>query len=146
METKLFTIGFTKKTAQSFFTLIKSNDIKCVIDIRLSNESQLAGFSKRIDLEYFLREICDCGYRHLPMLAPTKEILDNYKKKKISWEEYTVQYNSLLKNRGIENQLSLDDLNGSCFLCSELTANNCHRGLAAKYLNDKYNEIKIIHL
>ena len=146
METTLFTIGFTKKTAQDFFTLIKCNDIKCVIDVRLNNVSQLAGFTKKTDLEYFLREICDCGYRHLPILAPTKDILDAYKKKKISWENYTIQYNALLKSRRIENHISLDDLNGSCFLCSELTADNCHRKLAAEYLKDKYKDIKIVHI
>ncbi|MBU3916447.1 MAG: DUF488 domain-containing protein [Proteobacteria bacterium] len=144
--TTLFTIGFTKKTAEDFFTLIKHNHIKCVIDIRLNNASQLAGFSKKTDLEYFLKEIYDCGYRHLPILAPTKNILDSYKKKKISWGNYTLQYNALLKSRGIENLISLDDLNESCFLCSESTADHCHRRLAAEYLKNKHEQIKIVHI
>ncbi|MBT4508204.1 MAG: DUF488 domain-containing protein [Desulfobacula sp.] len=125
---------------------IKKNNIKYLVDIRLNNVSQLAGFAKRDDLKYFLKQICNCEYRHMPEIAPTKEILDGYKKKQISWDEYVVQYNTLIKKRIIESKLSLSELDGSCFLCSEPTADMCHRRLAAEYLKKQYKELKIKHL
>lgn len=146
MNNTLYTIGFTKKKAEQFFELIKKNNIKCLIDIRLNNVSQLAGFAKRDDLKYFLKQLCNCEYRHMPEIAPTKEILDGYKKKQISWDEYVVQYGALIKRRKIESKLSLNELDGSCFLCSEPTADMCHRRLAAEYLKKHYKELKIIHL
>jgi len=146
LKNTLYTIGFTKKKAKQFFELIKKNNIKCLIDIRLNNVSQLAGFAKRDDLKYFLEQLCNCEYRHMPDIAPTKEILDGYKKKQISWEEYVVQYNALIKKRKIESNLSLSALDGSCFLCSEPTADMCHRRLAAEYLKKQYRELKIKHL
>ena len=146
MKTTLFTIGFTKKKAEEFFKLIKKNNVKCLIDIRLNNVSQLAGFAKRDDLKYFLKQICNCEYRHMPEIAPTKEILDNYKKKQISWDEYIDSYNDLIKKRKIESKLSLSELDNSCFLCSESTADMCHRRLAAEYLKKHFDTIKIKHL
>lgn len=146
MNKTLYTIGFTKKKAEQFFELIKKNNIKCLIDIRLNNVSQLAGFAKRDDLKYFLKQLCNCDYRHMPEIAPTKEILDGYKKKRISWDEYVVQYGALIKRRKIESKLSLNELDGSCFLCSEPTADMCHRRLAAEYLKKHYKELKIKHL
>ncbi|MFO8241096.1 MAG: DUF488 domain-containing protein [Dissulfuribacterales bacterium] len=146
MNNTLYTIGFTKKKAETFFELIKKNNIKCVIDIRLNNISQLAGFAKRDDLKYFLRQICNCEYRHMPEIAPTREILDGYKKKQISWDEYVEQYNALIKKRKIESKLSLSELDGSCFLCSESTADICHRRLAAEYLKKHNKELKIKHI
>ena len=146
MNTILFTIGFTKKKAEEFFKLIKKNNIKCLIDIRLNNVSQLAAFAKRDDLKYFLKHLCNCEYKHMPEIAPTKEILDGYKKKQISWDKYVVQYNTLIKKRKIESKLSLSELDGSCFLCSEPTADMCHRRLAAEYLKKRYKELKIKHL
>lgn len=146
MNNTLYTIGFTKKKAQQFFELLKKNNIKCLIDIRLNNVSQLAGFAKRDDLKYFLKQLCNCEYRHMPEIAPTKEILDDYKKKQISWDEYVIQYGALIKKRKIESKLSLNELDGSCFLCSEPTADMCHRRLAAEYLKKHYKELKIKHL
>ena len=146
MNNTLYTIGFTKKKAEKFFELIKKNNIKYLVDIRLNNVCQLAGFAKRHDLKYFLKQICNCEYRHMPEIAPTKEILDGYKKKQISWDEYVVQYNTLIKKRIIESKLSLSELDGSCFLCSEPTADMCHRRLAAEYLKKQYKELKIKHL
>ena len=69
---RLFTIGFTKKSAEGFFTNLSKAGVKRVIDIRLNNMSQLAGFTKRDDLRYFLRTICNIDYIHLPELAPNK--------------------------------------------------------------------------
>lgn len=146
---KLYTIGFTKKSAEEFFTLLKKHSIKKVIDIRLNNGSQLAGFSKGKDLEYFLREICGIEYEHNISLAPTKGILDNYKQKKISWFDYEEQFKSLLVNRNIKDNLNRhtdknDD--GICLLCSEELANYCHRRLVAEFLKSLNPEIEIIHI
>lgn len=95
----LFTIGFTKKNAETFFGKLGKAGVEKIIDIRLNNVSQLAGFAKKDDLIYFLKKICDCNYMHEPLLAPTKEILDGYKKKEIGWPEYQKRFNDLLKTR-----------------------------------------------
>jgi uncharacterized protein (DUF488 family) len=118
-----------------------------LIDVRLNNTSQLAGFAKRDDLQYFLREICGADYHHEPALAPTDEILDAYKKKQISWEEYEVRYNALLSERAVEKAVDrrLFDV-PAVLLCSEPTAEQCHRRLAAEYLAGKWGGIEVIHL
>ena len=107
---QLFTIGFTKKNANTFFTKLKKAEVNHLIDIRLNNVSQLAGFAKRDDLEYFLRELCDCEYIHLPLLAPTKDILDSYKNKTISWPEYEKRFNDLLVARKAHTLIKLSEL------------------------------------
>jgi uncharacterized protein (DUF488 family) len=142
----IYSIGFTKKNARSFFEILKSNGIKKLIDVRLNNVSQLAGFAKRDDLEYFLNEICNIKYIHLSQFAPTKEILDDYKKKKISWREYENRYNLLLNERRVEKSVNINELDMSCFLCSEHIADQCHRRLAIEYLKSHYPEIEIVHL
>ena len=96
----LYTIGFTKKSARAFFELLKKIEIELLLDIRLNNKSQLAGFTKGDDLCYFLSEICNCKYRHCLEYAPTKDILDGYKKKNISWNEYEEMYTNLILKRG----------------------------------------------
>ena len=143
---KLFTIGFTKKNAEVFFTKLKKADVKRIIDIRLNNISQLAGFAKKDDLVYFLRELCGCGYRHDPLLAPTKDILDDYKKKMIDWPEYVTRFNKLISDRKIETIVDREELDGACLLCSEPTADQCHRRLVAEYLKEKLGNIEIKHL
>lgn len=143
---KLYTIGFTKKNAQSFFSTLRKAGVVKIFDIRLSNISQLAGFTKRDDLIFFLKELCNCEYHHIPNFAPTKEILDAYKKKKIDWNEYVRRFSVLIKDRKIENIISLKDLNNSCFLCSEPTPDQCHRRLVAEYLKEKLGNIEIEHL
>lgn len=145
-QIKLFTIGFTKKSAEEFFSKIRNAGVKRLIDIRLNNVSQLAGFAKRDDLAFFLKELCRCEYLHKPQLAPTKEILDNYKNKKNDWPEYVRQFSRLIESRSIENEVSLELLDGACFLCSEPTPDKCHRGLVVEYLKDKIKDIKIKHL
>ena len=142
----LFTIGFTKKTAEEFFTLLSKAGVKRIIDTRLNNVSQLAGFAKRKDLAYFLKEIGDIDYVHLLDLAPTKDILDNYKKKKGDWETYEKSFLDLMKQRTIEKQVSLELLDNSCLLCSEAKPHNCHRRLVAEYLKNKLGNINISHL
>jgi uncharacterized protein (DUF488 family) len=146
LNIQLYTIGFTKKNAETFFNILKSNGIKVIIDIRLNNVSQLAGFAKKDDLIFFLRELCNCDYRHETLLAPTKTILESYKKKEINWEEYKKQYIELIKNREAHNILNLNELDKACLLCSEPTAEKCHRRLAAEYFSNYYKNVKIIHL
>jgi uncharacterized protein (DUF488 family) len=142
----IFTIGFTKKNAETFFNKLKNAGVKKIIDIRLNNVSQLAGFAKRDDLKFFLRELCNCDYRHEPLLAPTKEILDGYKKKKIDWIQYEKQFVKLMKDREAHTLINSEELDRACFLCSEPTAEKCHRRLVAEYFKDNLGDIKIIHL
>ena len=142
----LFTIGFTKKNAQTFFSKLRNAGITRVIDVRLNNVSQLAGFAKRDDLVFFLSELCNCDYIHIPNFAPTKEILDAYKKKKIDWDEYVKRFQALINERKIENEITSEELNHACLLCSEPTPEQCHRGLVAGYLKDKFSDIEIEHL
>ena len=146
-QVDLFTIGFTQKKAEQFFeTLIKSG-VKRVIDTRLNNVSQLAGFAKKPDLAYFLQKIGGIEYIHILDLAPTKDILDAYKKKEITWDSYEQKFNQLIKQRKIESKLSIDIIDKSCLLCSELKPHNCHRRLVAEYLqNNLEKNIKIHHL
>ena len=145
-NTKLFTIGFTKNNAKHFFSKIKNERIKKLIDIRLNNVSQLAGFAKKNDLIYFLKELCNCDYRHEPLLAPTKEILDGYKKKIIDWNEYEKCFKKLLEKREAFKLVSLDELDNAVLLCSEPTAEKCHRRLVAEYLNEHFGNINIKHI
>lgn len=146
-EINLFTIGFTQKKAEQFFeTLIKSG-VKRVIDTRLNNVSQLAGFAKKQDLQYFLQKIGGIEYIHILDLAPTKDILDAYKKKEITWDIYAEKFNHLITQREIERKLSIDFIDQGCLLCSELKPHNCHRRLVAEYLQSKLDKsINIHHL
>lgn len=142
---KVFTIGFTKTTAQNFFERLKKSDAKNIIDVRLNNTSQLAGFAKRDDLEYFAKEICSLKYKHLPELAPTKEMLDDYKKKKGSWDEYEKRFYNLMIQRKIE-KIDREIINNSCLLCSENKPHFCHRRLVAEYFKNHWCDLDIIHL
>lgn len=142
---KIFTIGFTKTTAENFFRRVKESGAREIIDVRLNNVSQLAGFAKRDDLKYFSRSICGIGYQHSPKLAPTKEILDNFKKHKGSWEDYEEKFLDLMARRKIE-EVDSKNFDGACLLCSEDKPHHCHRRLVAEYLNDKWGDIDIVHL
>ena len=146
-QINLFTIGFTQKKAEQFFeTLIKAG-VKRVIDTRLNNVSQLAGFAKKSDLQYFLQKIGGIEYIHILDLAPTKDILDAYKKKEITWDSYEQKFNQLITQRQIERKLSIDMIDKSCLLSSELKPHNCHRRLVAEYLQSNLEKnIKIHHL
>jgi len=142
---KLFTIGFSKKSAEEFFTLLTKNRIKKLIDIRLNNKSQLAGFANAKHLPYFLK-LHNIEYEYKPELAPTKELLDGYKKKQISWQEYEKMYNKILLDRNILNFIKKDELNNSVFLCSEPTPTHCHRRLLAEYIAKHFDNVEIKHL
>lgn len=145
--TNLYTIGFTQTKARDFFDTLKKNNIKTLIDTRINNNSQLAGFSKKEDLKYFLQEICSISYIHKIELAPTKELLTAYKSGKINWEAYEGEFKKLIEKREIEKKLPLELLDHSCLLCSEKKPHFCHRRLVAEYLKDKTgSEIQIKHL
>jgi uncharacterized protein (DUF488 family) len=144
---EVYTIGFTKKTARQFFQTLKQNNLKQLLDVRLNNSSQLAGFSKQEDLIYFLHEICGANYLHDPLLAPTQTMLDDYKKKKGDWQLYEEQFLDLMKHRQIEKHLEKTLFNTSTvLLCSEPTAEHCHRRLVLDYLQDFWRDLKVIHL
>lgn len=135
----IYTMGFTQKRAEQFFEVIKKNDIEILIDVRLNNQSQLLGFTKGKDLVYFLSEICGCKYDHNILFAPTKDILQKYKKNEILWEEYEKQYNNLIEKRKIENifKSKYSQYSKILLLCSEPTPEHCHRRLLAEYLKEK---------
>ncbi|MFJ4861042.1 MULTISPECIES: DUF488 family protein [unclassified Streptomyces] len=143
---KLYTIGFTKKSAEKFFGLLGEAGVTALIDARLNNVSQLAGFAKRDDLKYFLSEICGAQYTHLTELAPTKEMLDAYKKRDIDWAAYEVQFLELMKARQIEDTIRRETLDNAVLLCSEDSARNCHRRLVAEYLAERWDDVTIEHL
>lgn len=143
---KIFTIGFTKKTAEEFFSKIAESGTKRIVDVRLNNVSQLAGFAKRNDLKYFLRELCRTDYVHVPELAPTQEMLDGYKKKKGDWSVYERDFIELMKTREIEKTISQEVVSEGCLLCSEETPHHCHRRLVAEYLKERWSNIEIIHI
>jgi uncharacterized protein (DUF488 family) len=146
MKIKLFTIGFTQKTAQDFFESLAKVGVKKVIDTRVNNTSQLAGFAKKKDLQYFLKSLSAIDYDHALSLAPTKDLLSRYRKQEISWEDYEKGFYQLISDRAIENQLSPDSLDSTCLLCSEAKPHYCHRRLVAEYLQNKWGNVEICHL
>ena len=143
---EIFTIGYTQKSANEFFSLILENNIEILLDIRLYNSSQLAGYTKSRDLQYFLKQICDCDYVYTPQFAPTKELLDGYKSEKITWSEYEIGYNNLIDTR---NKLDIfNNYQGKriCLLCAEVTPDRCHRRLLAEKVVTAYENITVNHL
>ena len=142
----LFTIGFTKKSAEVFFELLKKNNIRTLIDIRLNNVSQLAGYTKKEDLKYFLKNICNIDYLHITDLAPTDDILKRYRAKEINWIEYESLFKDLLNTRHPEINIKPEQLNYACLLCSECDATHCHRRLVAEYFKSIYKDINITHI
>lgn len=143
---KLFTIGFTQKSAETFFSAVKNSGAERIVDVRLNNTSQLAGFAKQEDLRFFLRQICGVDYWHEPLLVPTADILDAYKKKRMGWDEYERHFVALIRQRQIEKSVSKEILSGSCLLCSEATPHQCHRRLVAEYLSEYWGEVLVNHL
>jgi uncharacterized protein (DUF488 family) len=144
---EVYSIGFTKKTAEQFFGTLRKEGIRRLLDVRLNNVSQLAGFTKRDDLRYFLREICSTEYVHQPLLAPTQEMLDDYKKRKGTWQEYERRFLTLMSERKVEEQLDQSIFaTPTVLLCSEPTPDHCHRRLVLEYLAAKWGNITIRHL
>lgn len=143
---RLYTIGFTKKSARRFFELLKNSGAKRIVDVRLNNVSQLAGFAKKDDLKFFLEEICTMEFVHLPQLAPTQDILNEYKKHTRDWSAYEQRFLSLMKERRIEENISKEMISDGCLLCSEDKPHHCHRRLVAEYLSRHWGDIQITHL
>lgn len=143
---KVFTIGFTRKTAEQFFGKLKNSGARRVVDVRLNNVSQLAGFAKKKDLQYFLKQICGMEYVHLPELAPTQEMLDEYKKNKGDWAVYERRFLDLMRQRTIETTVPREVIDDGCLLCSEDKPHHCHRRLVAEYLKEHWGDVSISHL
>ena len=142
----VFTIGFTKKSASEFFEKLRDAGVRRVIDVRLNNSSQLAGFSKRDDLKYFLENILGIGYVEEPLLAPTKPLLDSYKKDGGQWDVYERAFLGLMEERQIEKKIDPHLLEGGCLLCSEEKPHHCHRRLVAEYLQKHWGKLEVRHL
>jgi uncharacterized protein (DUF488 family) len=140
------TIGFTKKSANDFFTSLQQAGVKRVVDVRLNNISQLAGFTKMDDLRYFLKAIAGIDYVHLPELAPTQEMLDAYKKQKGAWSDYEKRFLDLMASRHIEDKVPKEIIDGGCLLCSEDKPHHCHRRLIAEYLTGHWGDVQTKHL
>lgn len=142
---KIFTIGFTKTSAEKFFERLSKANVTKIVDVRLNNVSQLSGFAKKDDLRFFAKSICGADYEHASELAPTKDILDEYKKSKGSWSTYAEKFLNLMAYRKIE-KMDRSRLDGGCLLCSEDKPHNCHRRLIAEYLKEKWEDVEIKHL
>jgi uncharacterized protein (DUF488 family) len=144
---KIYTIGFTQKTAEEFFTILQRAGVLRLIDVRLKGQSQLAGFAKQSDLPYFLRAIGGIEYHHEPLLVATDELLTAFRHKKMGWDEYETTYVALLKKRKVEKGLDQRLFTpASVLLCSESTPEHCHRRLAAEYLAGHWPNVSIVHL
>ena len=146
---KLFTIGFTKKTAEEFFNLLTDAGVRRIVDVRLNNNGTLSGFTRQAHLPYLLRELTGIEYEHRPDLAPTQKILSDWKpspkakkagKKPITWAEYQTRFARLIRKRKIETLIKPAELDYACLLCSEPTPENCHRRIVAEYLRRKWTD------
>ncbi len=143
----IYTIGFTKKGAERFFGLLREADIGRLIDTRINNRSQLAGFAKRDDLRFLLHELLGAEYVYDTDLAPTKDLLDKWRNDEISWDTYEEQFEQLLSEREIEKELDKSLFNEpTVLLCSEHKPEYCHRRLITEYLDAEWGKVNAIHL
>lgn len=143
---RIYTIGFTQTSAEQFFGRLIKAGVKKIVDARLNNSSQLAGFAKKDDLRYFLKAIANIDYIHMPVLAPSEEMLTEYKKKKGDWQTYEKNFLALMEERRIENIIRPAEVDQACLLCSEHIPEHCHRRLVAEYLKNKWGNVEIVHL
>ena len=144
---KLYTIGFTRKSAEHFFNLLRNNGVKRLVDVRISNSSQLAGFAKGKDLEFFVNEICHIPYQHIVDFSPSKDLLDRWHKEEVTWDEYEKIYIKMLQDREIIRKFGVKTFDGACFLCSEDTPEQCHRRLLVEFMKKNCTEkVEIVHL
>jgi uncharacterized protein (DUF488 family) len=144
---EIYTIGFTQTTAERFFGRLADARIQRLVDVRLNNTSQLAGFAKAADLPYFLRQLIGASYEHQPMLAPTQPMLDAYKKRKGDWAAYEREFLSLMEQRRVDEKLDPADFERPvALLCSEATAEHCHRRLVVEFLAARWSDIQAVHL
>jgi uncharacterized protein (DUF488 family) len=142
----IFTIGFTHKRAEDFFRILQSAGVRRIVDVRLHNTGQLAGFTKRDDLSFFLRSIARIDYLPAPQLAPQASDLSVYRAGDMTWKNYEASYKRCLIARHVERSLKSVLNDGDCFLCSEATAEQCHRRVAAEYLQKHWSSLRVIHL
>lgn len=147
MAINLYTIGFTQKTAEQFFGLLRNNSITVLVDTRLKPDSQLSGFAKKRDLPYFLSHLCHCDYKYMPEMSPSDDLLNQYREDK-SWANYEIAFKQLLVQRDLITHLDRSwwSSNSACLLCSEHEPEHCHRRLVAEYIATYWPETKIIHL
>lgn len=143
---RLFTIGFTHKSAEQFFNLLRKNAVTTLVDTRINNTSQLSGFAKGSDLRFFAQEIAGIAYTHRVDMAPTKELLTRYRAGQMTWAEYEVEYLNLLDLRRLGDHVRIEDLHGNCLLCSEHKPDQCHRRLLAEYLQARFAGVEVTHL
>lgn len=143
----LYTIGFAGKPAEKFFGMLRQHHIEKVVDIRLRPGGQLSGFAKQDDLAYFLRELLNCEYHHFELLAPTAEIIGDYRRDK-DWQRYVYQFEALMDERGVPERLQPDFFAGKpcCLLCSEGAPEKCHRRLVAERLARYWPDVEVVHL
>ena len=144
---KLYTIGFTGKSAREFFGLLNGTDAKFLADIRLKNNSQLAGFTKRGNIDYFTEELTRMTYLELPFLAPSEAMFKEYKMEG-DWKLYVSRYAALMRERDSAAQFPAELVDrGVVLLCTEPTPDKCHRRLAVEHLQHMlFPNVKIIHL
>jgi uncharacterized protein (DUF488 family) len=144
---EIYTIGFTQTTAERFFKRLADAGVERLLDVRLNNSSQLAGFAKAKDLPYFLRELVGATYEHEPLLAPTQELLDEYKKRKGDWSSYEAAFLELMESRRVHEMLDSESFSRrTALLCSEATAEHCHRRLVCDYLAKHWSGVRPVHL
>jgi uncharacterized protein (DUF488 family) len=141
-----YTIGFSRKPARTFFGLLRDSGASHLVDVRLNNASQLAGFTKRDDLEHFLAELCDMHYVHELRLAPTKQLLDAYRKQAMGWEAYECSFRDLMAERQVEQALPRELLDNAVLLCSEPSPRHCHRRVVVEYLAEHWGDLEVSHL
>jgi uncharacterized protein (DUF488 family) len=143
----VYTIGFSKKTAPQFFGALRDAGIKRCVDVRISNTSQLAGFTKQTDLRFFLEELCGAAYVAEPLLAPTLDLMRGFRKGRVGWEDYARSYRGLLAERRIEATLDRHVFDvPTVLLCVEATPEHCHRRLVVDYLQEKWGDLTVEHL
>ncbi|MGD0572841.1 MAG: DUF488 domain-containing protein [Sedimentisphaerales bacterium] len=143
---RIFTIGYAGRNAREFFTTLKQASIRKVIDVRFYNTSQLAAFTKKQDIEYFLQSIVGAEYVHMPIMAPTPQLLSDYKEGLIGWQQYETQFKAIISQRQIQGHITPQDADMSCLLCSEARADKCHRRIEAEYLAEHWRNVSINHL
>jgi uncharacterized protein (DUF488 family) len=144
---EIYTIGFTQTNAEHFFDRLVQAKIERLLDVRLKNVSQLAGFAKAQDLPYFLDKLAGVTYEHEPLLAPSEDLLAAYRDRTLTWENYERGFLWLMEDREIQTVLTREDFDArTVLLCSEATAECCHRRLLGEYLAEHWNDLRMEHL
>lgn len=144
---KLYTIGFTQKTAERFFGLLAEAGVERLVDIRLKPGGQLSGFANNRDLPFFLDRLNGCRYVHRPDLGPSAEIRDDLRRDH-DWPRYAERFEALMDERGVPGNLDQAEFEreASCLLCSEASPDQCHRQLVAERIARAWDGVEIVHL